>query len=274
MSYVWYRVPFARRNKLRSLREENEMKWTSEMLNRLTVEYPTADLKYLSSALGVHRTALKSKAKILGLRRSPDVRIWSPAIRKKLIELYARMKNAEIANILGFTEPSIGALAFKMNLHKDPVFMRECSSKGFFPKGHVPQNKGLKQVDYMSPEMIQHTVATRFHKNHVPHNHLQVGDECIVKGGYIKVKVADPKKWVYKQRLVWEKHNGPVPRGMLVQFKDRNIRNFDISNLYIVSRQEQIRSNTIQRYPEDIKSTIRIISKLKKTIKNGLKNYN
>lgn len=251
------------------------MKWTSEMLNRLTVEYPTADLKYLSAALGVHYTALKSKAKILGLKRSKDIRIWSPAIRAKLIEIYPQMKNADITKNLGLSESSISALAFKMNLHKDPVFMRECSSKGFFPKGHIPQNKGLKQVDYMSPEMIQKSIATRFKKGNKPHTYVPVGTESNkTKGGYTKVKIAEPNKWIYKHRLIWQKVNGPVPRGMLVQFRDRNIQNFDISNLYIISRQEQINSNTIQRYPEDIKSTIRTISKLKKTIKHGLKNYN
>lgn len=62
--------------------------WTDEQLTILDSEYPTADLKELAGRLGKTLEAVKSKALIRKLKRSPDVRVWSPERRQKLIVLY------------------------------------------------------------------------------------------------------------------------------------------------------------------------------------------
>ena len=59
------------------------------------------------------------------------------------------------------------------------------------------------------------------------------------KKGYIRIKVAEPNKWMQYQRYVWEQnHPGQSSEGKTVIFMDGNKRNFDISNLECVERAE------------------------------------
>ena len=153
--------------------------WTNEQLAILDSEYPTANLKELAGRLDKTPEAVKAKALIRKLKRSPDVRVWSPVKRQKLIALYPDHTNLEIASMLGSTESAVAGMAFKLKLRKSAKFLFEHSSKGFFPKGHQPMNKGRKQTEYMSDAQIEKTKATRFKKGCIPKNHKEVGYERI-----------------------------------------------------------------------------------------------
>lgn len=109
-------------------------------------------------------------------------------------------------------------------------------------KGSVPPNKGKK----MSAELYEKCSATFFKKGNVPVNIVPVGTERITDDGYIEIKVKDgslQKNWRLKHRIVWEQHNGPIPKGYNVQFKDGNRQNVAIDNLYIISRSDQLKKN-------------------------------
>jgi hypothetical protein len=51
-------------------------------------------------------------------------------------------------------------------------------------------------------------------------------------------KVGLPGTWRQKHLIIWEAVNGPIPKGHLVIFADRNKTNFDIENLLLVSKRE------------------------------------
>lgn len=60
-----------------------------------------------------------------------------------------------------------------------------------------------------------------------------------MKKGYIRIKVAEPNRWMQYQRYVWEQHHpGESAEGMTVIFMDGDNRNFDPSNLERVTRGE------------------------------------
>lgn len=101
---------------------------------------------------------------------------------------------------------------------------------GRFPKGHVPHNKGKKGVR-VSP-------ATEFKKGNMPQTWKPVGTETVRSDGYTWVKVAEPNKWREKHRLIWEKANGPVPKGHAIVFGDSDKQNVDLENLVLVTRAE------------------------------------
>lgn len=103
---------------------------------------------------------------------------------------------------------------------------------GRFEKGHIPANKGRK--GYCHPA----SVKTQFKKGHIPANHRSIGSERKDKDGYIYVKVAEPRTWKLKHRLLWEENNGPVPKGYVVIFKDGNKENITLENLALISRAE------------------------------------
>lgn len=74
------------------------------------------------------------------------------------------------------------------------------------------------------------------------------------------------RRWKSVHSLIWEEAHGEIPPGHLVVFRDRNTKNIAIDNLELVSRAENMRRNTIHRYPPELKSTIRQLSKLKRAI--------
>lgn len=53
--------------------------------------------------------------------------------------------------------------------------------------------------------------------------------------GYTYIKVAEPNKWIRKQRYVYEKYIGKIPPDHCVVFADKNKNNFDLNNLILVS---------------------------------------
>lgn len=99
-----------------------------------------------------------------------------------------------------------------------------------FKSGHATWNKGLHGVNGFSP--------TRFKKGNRPQTWKPVGSERVNREGLIEIKVAEPRTWRPKQRVIWEAANGPLPSGHVVLFADRNPRNFDLENLLAVPRKE------------------------------------
>lgn len=98
-----------------------------------------------------------------------------------------------------------------------------------FQKGNIPFNKGKKGVNGRS--------NTTFAKGNRPSNALPLGSERS-NDGIIEVKIAEPKGWQSKHSLIWQAANGPIPQGHVVIFADSDRRNFDPSNLLLVSRAE------------------------------------
>ena len=133
------------------------------------------------------------------------------------------------------------------------------TQNGQFKKGHVPYNKGKHSG--ARGNMFQ----TMFKPGNIPHNHKPVGSEVIDRDGYVRVKIADPRKWTYKHRLVWSQHNGAIPKGAIVVFLDGNKLNFDIDNLMMLTRTELVRANQdgVWELPQELRRTALITVKLK-----------
>lgn len=125
-----------------------------------------------------------------------------------------------------------------------------------FNKGNKPFNKGLK--GFMKPN------KTSFKKGNVPHNYRPVGSERLTKDGYIQVKIKDPKTWRLKHIYVWEQANGKLPNGHCIVFNDGNRQNCELSNLQLITRNENARFNQsgYSHYPVELRPTLRTITKL------------
>ncbi len=187
-----------------------------------------------------------------------------------IAEYYPQMKTAEIAKIIGVSESSIYNLAFKLRLKKSAEYLREvhgnvikeAGKKYRYTKGQEPWNKGIKGRN----NAPKHTL---FKNGHIPANYKPVGWTRIDSEGYHWTKVEEGLNgWVMTHRLAWEIENGPIPKGKFLRFIDGNKENWQIENLMLVDRESNMRLNTIHRYPEELKSTMKILSKLKRKLKN------
>lgn len=209
---------------------------------------------------------------------------WTDEAIAILTEMYADTKTSFIADKLGIDIQIVYRKASRLNLKKSEAFKKsehsgmltKLTTKGMatrFKKGNVPQNKGKKQVDYMTNKSIERSAATRFKKGNVPPNLKEIGTERISKDGYVEVKTE--KGYVLKHRHVWEMNFGPVPKKMNVSFKDGNKLNFEIGNLELLTKQQNMLKNSIYRFPPEVVSTIRLVSQLTKKInKHGDKKQN
>ena len=196
----------------------------------------------------VKRKWTKEEINIL-LRDYQDPNIFSADIAERLDRTLSQVYNK--ARTMGLKAPLERIrLAGKLGTnHPNAVAHR-------FKKGSVPPNKGKK----MSPEVYEKVKETMFKKGNSPVNHREVGSERINVDGYIEIKVAEPNVWRLKHRIIWEQHNGVIPAGYNVQFKNRNTQDCRIENLYIISKAEQMRTENslVARYPKEVQEVIRL----------------
>lgn len=139
---------------------------------------------------------------------------------------------------------------------------------GQYGKGNRPHNTGTRGVMKAN--------SGSFKKGSRPTNYQPIGFERLTKDGYIEVKVSDRNPWKssqsgwyrLKQIVVWERHNGVVPEGMCLRFKDGSRANCDIDNLMLVSRGENARLNSMgyNGQPDELKPVVLAIAKVDQAV--------
>jgi hypothetical protein len=195
---------------------------------------------------------------------------WKPHEIELLKQHYSDKTIKELCEILKRSERSIYSQANVLGLKKsdghikkllelEAERLRSFGNQFRFQKGQKPWNKDVK--GYMGANV------TSFKKGNKPHNIKQVGDTRIDgKDKFLLVKVAD-RQWIRKEILIWESIHGKVPKGYVVRVKNPALNKYDINNLMLISWAENLKLNTIHRYPKDLQQTIRALKKLKKAIK-------
>ena len=210
-------------------------------------------------------------------------RKWTQQEEDTLIRLYEDPKvfAKDIAKMLGRTLQQVYNKAMAMGLKAPMERLRMAGKIGMqhpksiatrFHKGQIPPNKGKK----VSPEVYEKMSHTMFKKGHISENKREVGAERVNVYGYIEIKVAEPNVWRLKHRIVWEQHNGAIPPGYNVQFKNHNTQDCRIENLYLISKAEQMRNENslIAKYPKELQDVIRLKGVVNRQIHKHLKNQN
>jgi hypothetical protein len=180
---------------------------------------------------------------------------------KYIKENFMQQTDAQIGDYLGITKEQVRSLRRKNSLQK-------CKAEdSLFKPGHTPWNKGKKVA------VGGNSKYYRFPKGHKPHNYVPVGTIVIANIGYKKIKIADPNKWELLHRKIYADKKGPIPSGHIVAFKDGNKLNCSLENLYLMPMKKNLQRNrsSFNEYPESIKTTVKILNKLNKTIRKHAK---
>jgi hypothetical protein len=210
--------------------------WTPWELETLAKRYPDHTAKALSLVLDRAISAIYGKAKQLGLAKST--------------EFYAGPNS-------GRTDGKRGRSAR-------------------FHKGHVPANKGQRRPGYAPGRMAE----TQFKKGEMAgaaqHNYVPIGSLRVTKYGALERKVTDDpalypaRRWRPVAHLVWEDANGPIPPGHVVRFKPGMHTTVEVEitldRLECITLAENMRRNTLHRYPTEIKDAIRARAVLNRRI--------
>ena len=181
-------------------------------------------------------------AKPMTGRTFPDKRITTPEIDEFIHSHYRGTSHKDMAALVNSrfgTAYTVGQIKAYYNRNH-----LNSGITGYFPKGHVPFNKGMKWDDYVSPEAQARSRTTTYKPGNCPHNggtpvgtlrirkHHRSGKE------YYWIKYAQPGTWRMAHVVEWEKHNGPVPAGSVVSFADGDTLNYHIDNLILISRSQ------------------------------------
>jgi len=192
---------------------------------------------------------------------------WKPHEKELLKQHYADSTIHELMQMLNKTDRSIYMQASLLGLKKSAKYeekrrlqdienLRKNTTKRF-QKGRTPWNKDVKA--YMGAN------ATSFKKGNLPHNTRNEGETRLNKEGYVLVKIAH-RKWIRKHQLIWEQANGEIPKGYVLRLKDGNKENYSLDNMELITFADNMRLNTIHRFPTELKQTINLLNKLKKKI--------
>ena len=195
--------------------------------------------------------------------------------------LYPTVPSRALCDYLGYTTSQLYNRVFNMGIKKNPRFKYlqnkklslKAGTNSRWQPGHVPHNKGIK----MNREVYAKVQPTMYKPGNKPFNTREPNATSIRydKTGrpYSYTKVKD-SLWVLTHRLIWESIYGPIPKGHVVRFKDGNNLNLDIENLECIPMRENAIRNSIQRFPGELQTVIRLKSKLNKQLKqkqNGKK---
>lgn len=257
--------------------------WTKEQEQFLRDNYGKMPYPEIAATLGLNVEQVKQKAGRMKITTSRAYPADHVAIVK---ELYPTTDTAQIAEKLGKPIHYVYGLAERHGIKKTEEYKAQVlqglgkklvkSGLGHrFKKGHVPANKGLRRPGWGPGRMketqfkkgVRQGVATKLYK--------PIGSERLSKEGYRERKVNDDlplqARWKAVHRIVWEEHNGPIPKGMKIAFRDGDKLNCSIENLELVSSADMMSRNTFHNYPEPVKQQIHVLAGFKRKLNNYAK---
>lgn len=198
-------------------------------------------------------------------------RDWTTEEDDFLKAVFPTNSTKAIAWIMDRTYSSVSIRANSRGIKKSPEYLAseasgranvtsEKAKASRFQKGIVPHNKGKKGVRYAGSE------KGWFKKGNLPHNTRFDGATRINKDGHIEMRI-ELAVWKTKQRIIWESVNGPVPRGHVLRFRSKALPDiYVIENIELIRMSDNMRLNSIYRYPPELVSAIKLLSKFKRRI--------
>lgn len=103
----------------------------------------------------------------------------------------------------------------------------------------------------------------------------QIGSERVTKDGYLQRKVNDDlplqRRWKMVHHLVWEEHNGPIPKGSAIRFLNGDKRDTRIENLELITRRALMDRNTVQRLPKALRQVVQLKGAVTRQINKRVK---
>ena len=139
-----------------------------------------------------------------------------------------------------------------------------------FKPGISPFNKGKKQVEYMSKSGIKASSNTRFKSGRKPHNtktdnyiSIRTDTKTGIKEKYIRLSESI---WLPYRQFVWIQNYGEIPKDKIVIFKSSNRLDWNINDLILVSRVQNLERNRLSNYPKEFQDLIKLNNNLKRLI--------
>lgn len=184
---------------------------------------------------------------------------------------YLTIPIKRIAHTLGRSDTFVRGYMKREGLVVPEELAKERKKGRQFQKGQAPHNKGKK----MPPSVYQKLQKTMFAKGQKPSNTRPFGSMRKSQHGYWEIKTKKSGRWELYHRVLWKEAYGPIPKGLLIQFRDKNPDNCTLDNLYAVTRKCQLRINKDYRgkyLDDETLNSIEALILLRETIKKKSRN--
>jgi len=250
----------------------------------ISKNYPTRGALWVATRIGKTEQQIKSFVRRNKIKLPRREYKWTPEKTEKLIREFPHRKTADIAREMGFPYYTVSNKAYLLRLKKTDGFMRKYGNllkgdKGLetrFKKGHIPANKGKK----MTPELRERVKHTFFQKGQMPATTKYFGKPYLYE-----TKNRDGNTYP-----IWWIQEGPNKRSTYLSYlcrqhgidlkgkKPRLKPGFDhshpptIDDIAIVTNAENLKLNSMYRYPEEVVSLIHTKGALTRQINKRKKN--
>lgn len=212
-----------------------------EMAEYLQIPLARVKLYLDRSNLRLTKKQIAEKNRRIGLLRNNSAQ-FDEFIKAN----YLQLNYNQLAKSIGKSDTFVRNRIHFLKLEIPVEILQKRIESSYIKKGNIPPNKGKK----LTAEQKAKFSHTFFKKGHTPLNAKKNGEEVLRKDSkgmvYIMIKVPEKAKLDYKHRILWEQHNGTIPKGFNVQFKDGNTLNCVIENLYLIRRSEQLIENSLK----------------------------
>ena len=201
-------------------------------------------------------------------------RYWTKDEERELRRRYPHEPTADIARDLNRGLSAVYQRAQHFGLAKTAEYLASPAAhhldgvKGMgtrFQKGQKSWNKGLH---YMPGGRCKEGWFKKGQRSvRWPAEDYPVGALRINSDGQLDMKVKEGlRAWYCLARWVWMTEVGPIPRGMLVRFRNGDIHDTQLDNLELVTRAEHLARNWHNRYPLAIKQMVQLRGALQRQI--------
>jgi hypothetical protein len=191
---------------------------TKAQLNWLRLNANNYTYDTLSEKLGVHQTTVRHHLMRMQVKKSrPDG--WTDDEINKLVMLWPNNLTHEIAAILGRTHGAVRSQARALKLKRSPAY-------------YVKKAKHCK---------ARQGISTRFEKGQLPHNTIKGRVHYICQStGPMYRAPGERSNWQPIKKLIWEHHNGPMPKSTILRMIDGNEWNLALENIICITRAEHV----------------------------------
>lgn len=207
----------------------------------------------LADVLGLKLTRFRQLAYAMGLKRM-ELQYWTEEQVVFLKENYKELGDTELAEI------------FEVKWHKE---------KGWTKK-HIEKKRRYLKLKRTKAQL------KRIHKRNVLMGRFKI---CPIKAWETmgQAAISEKRVWHHKDKSpfvviktksgfmhynpwLWEQHYGKPPKGMVVRNFSNKLLDVTITDLKLITREENARLNSVNRLPEHLKESRKLIRELNKVI--------
>lgn len=211
-------------------------------------------------------------------------RLWSVEEDAELRRCFPDEPTAVLAKRLRRTTSAVSARAGVLGIHKSAAYLASphacrlrrgtphVGAKYWYPKGHVPANKGLRRPGWHRGRMKQTQFVKGQRSGKAAAHHMPVGSTRLIEG-YVFRKVSDipnvpyTVNWKAESHLVWAAAHGPIPPGHALKFVNGDRTDVRLENLTLITRRSLMLQNTVHNLPAPLPQTIQLLGALRRQIR-------